>query len=57
MDGFGDNFDQVDVDPAAEFLAREKDQLGGLVDDVVPPPASESGVSDDAPVNSGEFIK
>lgn len=34
MDGFGDNFDQVDVDPAAEFLAREKDQLAGLVDDV-----------------------
>ena len=34
MDGFGDNFDQADIDPAAEFLAREKDQLAGLEDDV-----------------------
>lgn len=34
MDGFGDNFDQADVDPAAEFLAREKDQLAGLEDDL-----------------------
>lgn len=37
MDAFADNFDQtaavtVDVDPAAEFLAREKDQLAGLED-------------------------
>lgn len=41
MDGFGDNFDQADVDPAAEFLAREKDQLGGLADDVITPAANE----------------
>lgn len=34
MDGFGDNFDQADVDPAAEFLAREKDQLAGLEDEL-----------------------
>lgn len=34
MDGFGDNFDQTDVDPAAEFLAREKDQLAGLEDEL-----------------------
>lgn len=52
MDGFGDNFDQADVDPAAEFLAREKDQLAGLVDDVIPP-TSDSITSSDAPVNSG----
>jgi len=42
MDGFGDNFDQPEVDPAAEFLAREQDQLAGLEDDLnsvaVPPP-------------------
>lgn len=40
MDGFGDNFDQPEVDPAAEFLAREQDQLAGLEDElnpVVPP--------------------
>lgn len=48
MDGFGDNFDQADVDPAAEFLAREKDQLAGLVDDVIPA-AGDSAGSDDAP--------
>jgi hypothetical protein len=34
MDGFGDNFDQPEVDPAAEFLAREQDQLAGLEDDL-----------------------
>lgn len=31
MGDFGDNFD---VDPAAEFLAREQDELAGLEDDV-----------------------
>ncbi|XP_031630246.1 clathrin light chain isoform X3 [Contarinia nasturtii] len=51
MDGFGDNFDQADVDPAAEFLAREKDQLAGLCDDVIPA-ASESNTSEGAPANS-----
>ncbi|XP_057333195.1 clathrin light chain isoform X3 [Microplitis mediator] len=36
MDGFGDNFtgNDVEVDPAAEFLAREQDQLAGLEDDI-----------------------
>jgi hypothetical protein len=34
MDGFGDNFDQPEVDPAAEFLAREHDQLAGLEDEL-----------------------
>lgn len=56
MDGFGgDNFDQADVDPAAEFLAREKDQLAGIVDDVIPP-ASE-GTGEDATTNSGENVE
>ncbi|XP_044580656.1 clathrin light chain isoform X1 [Cotesia glomerata] len=38
MDGFGDNFtgNDVEVDPAAEFLAREQDQLAGLEDDIPP---------------------
>lgn len=35
MSGFGDNFDQ-NVDPAAEFLAREQDELAGLEDEVKP---------------------
>ncbi|KAK4314689.1 hypothetical protein Pmani_014027 [Petrolisthes manimaculis] len=41
MDGFGDSFvppteGGTEVDPAAEFLAREQDQLAGLDDDIVP---------------------
>ncbi|GAB0093958.1 Clathrin light chain [Sergentomyia squamirostris] len=36
---FGDNFDQPEVDPAAEFLAREQNALAGLEDDLNPPPA------------------
>ncbi|XP_071559469.1 clathrin light chain isoform X2 [Temnothorax nylanderi] len=37
MDAFGDNFvNEPDVDPAAEFLAREQDQLAGLEDDIIP---------------------
>lgn len=36
MSGFGDTFDQVEEDPAAEFLAREQDELAGLEDEVKP---------------------
>uniref|UniRef100_A0A1B6EHE2 Clathrin light chain n=1 Tax=Cuerna arida TaxID=1464854 RepID=A0A1B6EHE2_9HEMI len=36
MADFGDNFDDTDVDPAAEFLAREQDQLAGLEDELKP---------------------
>lgn len=36
MSNFDDNFDQPDVDPAAEFLAREQDELAGLEDEVKP---------------------
>lgn len=36
MDAFDDNFEQSEVDPAAEFLAREKDQLAGLEDELEP---------------------
>lgn len=32
----GDFDDQFDIDPAAEFLAREQDELVGLEDDVKP---------------------
>lgn len=48
MDGFADDFVPLDkpvndVDPAAEFLAREQDELAGLGDDIAatnaaPPP-------------------
>jgi len=58
MDGFGDSFvpaaegaaPPAEVDPAAEFLAREQDQLAGLEDDLaavtvsaVPDTAGDSG--------------
>lgn len=36
MADFGDNFDQPEVDPAAEFLAREQDELAGLDLEVKP---------------------
>lgn len=54
MDGFGDNFDQTDVDPAAEFLAREKDQLAGLEDDVGLNSANTSNdIGETTVINSG----
>ncbi|XP_021924461.1 clathrin light chain isoform X3 [Zootermopsis nevadensis] len=49
MDGFGDSFDQPEVDPAAEFLAREHDQLAGLEDELHPVIATP-------PVEDGSFI-
>lgn len=58
MDGFGDNFDQNDVDPAAEFLAREKDQLAGLEDELETktgsPPNNDNG--DQANVNASGML-
>lgn len=41
MDAFGDgNFDQPEVDPAAEFLAREQNALAGLEDEI---PLAQTG--------------
>lgn len=34
MEDFGDNFGEVD--PAADFLAREQNELAGLEDDLNP---------------------
>lgn len=37
MDAFGDNFtSEQEVDPVAEFVAREQDQLAGLEDEIPP---------------------
>ncbi|XP_014253644.1 clathrin light chain isoform X1 [Cimex lectularius] len=36
MEDFGDRFDESEVDPAAEFLAREQNQLAGLEDELRP---------------------
>ncbi|XP_071527445.1 clathrin light chain isoform X6 [Panulirus ornatus] len=78
MDGFGDSFvppvegsaPAPDVDPAAEFLAREQDQLAGLDDDIIPPatqvpaqpqPAAgldgEADLFGGAPVNGGPDLE
>lgn len=51
MSGFGDNFEQ-DVDPAAEFLAREQDELAGLEDEVKPAAVAVSSTL----ANSGECL-
>lgn len=51
MSNFDDNFEQSDVDPAAEFLAREQDELAGLEDEVKP--AAVSSVSQ---INGGNNL-
>ncbi|KAG7305390.1 hypothetical protein JYU34_009458 [Plutella xylostella] len=58
MDDFGDNFVQPEVDPAAEFLAREQNQLAGLeveLETTAPPPVaaalSSNGLDDFVEVN------
>uniref|UniRef100_A0AAG5DP08 Clathrin light chain n=1 Tax=Anopheles atroparvus TaxID=41427 RepID=A0AAG5DP08_ANOAO len=45
MNAFGDNFEQSEVDPAAEFLAREQDALAGLEDEIPPVAASATNGS------------
>lgn len=53
MDAFGDeNFDENEIDPAAEFLAREQTELAGLEDELntviqstQPPVPVTSGIS------------
>lgn len=43
MDAFGEEFSGVaEVDPAAEFLAREQDQLAGLEAEILPETESHS---------------
>lgn len=60
MDAFGDNFiNESEVDPAEEFLAREKDQLAGLEDEIPPismaAPVATSNVEDDLSGNFGNL--
>lgn len=52
MDAFGDTFfkEEQEVDPAAEFLAREQDQLAGLEDEIQPVALSTQAA---APPNEG----
>ncbi|KZC10099.1 Clathrin light chain [Dufourea novaeangliae] len=59
MDAFGDNFViEPEVDPVAEFVAREQDQLAGLEDEI--PPVSMStttgtNANDNLPENFGNL--
>ncbi|GLV35173.1 Clathrin light chain [Carabus blaptoides fortunei] len=59
MDAFNDNFDQPEVDPAAEFLAREQDDLAGLEDELKPAMSVPSAPFDGQPTlkvdSSGSF--
>ncbi|KAK2581748.1 hypothetical protein KPH14_002227 [Odynerus spinipes] len=61
MDAFGDNFvNENEVDPAAEFLAREQDQLAGLEDEIPPvsmvaPVTASNNIEDDLPGNFGNL--
>ncbi|KAJ3660046.1 hypothetical protein Zmor_011702 [Zophobas morio] len=53
-----DAFDQPDVDPAAEFLAREQNDLAGLEDEVKPAAAmSVPLVNGDDPTNSASSFE
>jgi len=47
MDGFNDAFgaqNELEADPAAEFLAREQSNLAGLEDDIPPPVVTNGAV-------------
>ncbi|XP_976040.1 clathrin light chain isoform X4 [Tribolium castaneum] len=57
MSNFGDAFDQPEVDPAAEFLAREQDDLAGLEDEVKPAAISAPVVNGDDPTNSASSFE
>nr|XP_040235957.1 clathrin light chain isoform X3 [Anopheles coluzzii] len=57
MNAFGDNFEQQsEVDPAAEFLAREQNALAGLEDEI-PPVAAGAGTSANGSVNGDPVPK
>ncbi|XP_033321056.1 clathrin light chain isoform X1 [Megalopta genalis] len=60
MDAFGDNFViEGEVDPVAEFVAREQDQLAGLEDEIPPvsisTPSAGSNANDILPENFGNL--
>lgn len=51
MDDFGDNFDQPEVDPAADFLARQQNQLEGLEDELADAIPSAAPIIKDEPTS------
>ncbi|XP_053669136.1 clathrin light chain [Anopheles marshallii] len=56
MNAFGDNFEQSEVDPAAEFLAREQNALAGLEDEI-PPVAGAATTDTNGSVNGDPVPK
>ncbi|XP_026670683.1 clathrin light chain isoform X2 [Ceratina calcarata] len=54
MDAFGDNFvNGQEVDPVAEFVAREQDQLAGLENDIPPVSISSPPMAPNTDVGPG----
>ncbi|KAL3266555.1 hypothetical protein HHI36_010722 [Cryptolaemus montrouzieri] len=56
MANFIDNFDK-EIDPAAEFLAREQDELAGLEDEVKPAAQFMPPLNGDEPTNSASSFE
>ncbi|KAL1129946.1 hypothetical protein AAG570_012890 [Ranatra chinensis] len=56
MDSFNENFDESEVDPAADFLAREQSELAGLEDELKPAGVSFlNGSEPEMSDNTGSF--
>ncbi|CAK9804762.1 Clathrin light chain [Anthophora plagiata] len=54
MDAFGDNFvNEQEVDPVAEFVAREQDQLAGLENEIPPVSMSAPTITSNIDVGPG----
>ncbi|XP_017756960.1 PREDICTED: clathrin light chain isoform X2 [Eufriesea mexicana] len=54
MDAFGDNFvNDQEVDPVAEFVAREQDQLAGLENEIPPVSISTPAIAPNTDVGPG----
>ncbi|CAK9825103.1 Clathrin light chain [Anthophora retusa] len=54
MDAFGDNFvNEQEVDPVAEFVAREQDQLAGLENEIPPVSMSAPTIASNTDVGPG----
>ncbi|XP_016905819.1 clathrin light chain isoform X1 [Apis cerana] len=53
MDAFGDNFVNEEVDPVAEFVAREQDQLAGLENEIPSVSMSAPAIAPNTDVGPG----
>lgn len=57
MDAFGDNFVNEEVDPVAEFVAREQDQLAGLENEIPSVSMSAPAIAPNTDGNYNYIIK